>query len=215
LVNWKDRRSGQGATYDHVDPNEGNDLGNLVVSCRGCNSRKGSRTPEQAGMALLDPGTLPPGPGLERARSVSNTDLVSNQNRSSYTPRTDHDPDPTRPDPTRKEEKREGRKRPARALPDDWAPSENCAKYAADRGVNLDHEADQFRAHAQANDRRLANWDQGFRQWLGNARPNGTAHTNGHHVAPQDVKVLNGLKLAERFEAEDAQRAQRTIGEIA
>ncbi len=32
-------------------------LENLVTACRPCNSKKGSRTPEQAGMHLLSPGS--------------------------------------------------------------------------------------------------------------------------------------------------------------
>lgn len=42
-------------TIDHVIPRcqgGGDDLNNLVVACRSCNSRKGGRTPEQAGMSL-------------------------------------------------------------------------------------------------------------------------------------------------------------------
>lgn len=42
---------------DHVipitDPRSTNDLENLVTCCRSCNSRKGSRTPEEAGMTML------------------------------------------------------------------------------------------------------------------------------------------------------------------
>lgn len=54
-VIWADRRGPTGATYDHVDPNGGESADNIVISCRGCNSRKGSRTPEVAEMRLLPP----------------------------------------------------------------------------------------------------------------------------------------------------------------
>ncbi len=56
-VNWRDRKSSSGGTYDHVVPvSQGGDesLDNLVVACRDCNGRKGPRTPEQAEMVLLD-----------------------------------------------------------------------------------------------------------------------------------------------------------------
>lgn len=56
-VNWRDRRSVDGGTYDHVQPisRGGTEtVENLVVCCRGCNSRKSARTPEEAGMVLLD-----------------------------------------------------------------------------------------------------------------------------------------------------------------
>ena len=57
-VNWSDRKSATGGTYDHVDPSGPNSFENLVVACRGCNSAKGQRTPEQAGMPLLAPRSV-------------------------------------------------------------------------------------------------------------------------------------------------------------
>lgn len=45
-------------SLDHVKPRiQGGDdaADNLVVACRSCNSRKGGRTPEEAGMVLLAP----------------------------------------------------------------------------------------------------------------------------------------------------------------
>jgi HNH endonuclease len=52
-VDWSDRKSSKGGTYDHVDPEVGNKLTNVVVACRGCNSRKGNRTPADAEMELI------------------------------------------------------------------------------------------------------------------------------------------------------------------
>lgn len=52
-VNWADRKSARGATYDHVDPDGDNSLENVVVACRRCNGRKRDRTPTEAGMVLL------------------------------------------------------------------------------------------------------------------------------------------------------------------
>lgn len=51
-VNWTDRKGPAGGTYDHVDPDGPNTLGNVVVCCRKCNGRKRDRTPEQANMVL-------------------------------------------------------------------------------------------------------------------------------------------------------------------
>lgn len=48
-----DRKSKLGRTFDHVDPNRAEGARNLVVACRGCNGKKGQRTPEEAGMPLL------------------------------------------------------------------------------------------------------------------------------------------------------------------
>lgn len=52
-----DRRSPESFTLDHRDPWGGNTVENVVVACRRCNGVKGERTPEEAGMALLKPGT--------------------------------------------------------------------------------------------------------------------------------------------------------------
>lgn len=57
-VNWADRKSARGATYDHVIPRGGDTLENLVTACRSCNSRKNRRTPEQAGMTVRPPPDL-------------------------------------------------------------------------------------------------------------------------------------------------------------
>jgi hypothetical protein len=46
-VDWVDRKTSKGGTYDHVDPTGPSTVENLVVSCRGCNSAKGPRTPLQ------------------------------------------------------------------------------------------------------------------------------------------------------------------------
>lgn len=70
-VDFSDRKSPTGGTYDHVDPKGDNSPENVVVSCRSDNSRKGDRTPEQAGMRLLPPGT--------RSRSDQGRDLEQTQ----------------------------------------------------------------------------------------------------------------------------------------
>lgn len=62
------------------------------------------------------------------------------------------------------------RKAPETPLPPDWIPSESALKYATENGIDIQHEAMQFRNHAAANDRRQRNWDAAFRTWLGNAK---------------------------------------------
>lgn len=55
IVLRNDGQSRDGATWDHIVPvcqGGTDDASNLVPACRGCNSRKGGRTPEQAGMVL-------------------------------------------------------------------------------------------------------------------------------------------------------------------
>lgn len=49
-------------TFDHVKPrvqNGGTSWHNVVASCSPCNTRKGGRTPEQAGMRLLKKPDVP------------------------------------------------------------------------------------------------------------------------------------------------------------
>jgi 5-methylcytosine-specific restriction endonuclease McrA len=88
-VKWQDRRSELGGTYDHIDPDGPNEIDNLVVACRGCNSRKRDRTPAQAGMTLLpEPKT-----DLLRTKSAARSYAL---------------PDPTRPVPSPTEKKGRG-----------------------------------------------------------------------------------------------------------
>jgi 5-methylcytosine-specific restriction endonuclease McrA len=89
LVDWRDRRGTKGGTYDHVIPRGENTLDNVVVACRGCNQKKGARTPEEAGMPLSPPGQVGPDHGQ--------TEGKSRPGRSQLRPAL---PDPTRPDPT-------------------------------------------------------------------------------------------------------------------
>lgn len=66
IVNWSDRRGADAATYDHVDPNGDNSFDNVVVACKGCNSAKHARTPEEANMPLR-----PPRPTTDQLRSTT------------------------------------------------------------------------------------------------------------------------------------------------
>ena len=54
-VRWGKGQAPDSGTYDHVDPDGPNSLGNLVIACVACNSRKCDRTPRQAGMTLRNP----------------------------------------------------------------------------------------------------------------------------------------------------------------
>ena len=69
-VSWLDRKSIAGATYDHVIPRGPETVDNLVVACRGCNSKKRNRTPEEAEMHLLPPRTVP-----DKSRSESGPEI--------------------------------------------------------------------------------------------------------------------------------------------
>lgn len=77
-----DRKSATRGTFDHVDPWGDNTVDNLVVACKRCNGRKNERTPEEAGMRLLDPGTT-----RDQARSGRGPDPAGSAPEGS-----DHDP---------------------------------------------------------------------------------------------------------------------------
>lgn len=101
-------------------------------------------------------------------------------------------------------------KRPATSLPEAWEPTDSHREYASARGLDLDHEAGQFRAHAEANDRRQANWNASFRQWLGIARPRPRAVASTRPPDAHDIEQPpDGLSPAEYDEWLRRQRAKR------
>ena len=63
------------------------------------------------------------------------------------------------------------RKKRATRLPDDWTPTDTHQQYCQERGLNLGHEAHNFRLHAEENDRRAVVWNAAFSRWLMNSRP--------------------------------------------
>ena len=68
----------------------------------------------------------------------------------------------------------EDRKKPKRLLPANWQPNDTHREYARTEGINLDFQAERFRTHAEAHDRRIVNWDAAFRNWLLKAEKNTT-----------------------------------------
>jgi len=80
---WADRRSGAGMVLDHIDPTTAAGAANLVIACRSCNSRKGNRTPEGAGMNLMPP--------LGQTSDQTNAETNGSTNRST-TDTTTHVP---------------------------------------------------------------------------------------------------------------------------
>lgn len=65
-------------------------------------------------------------------------------------------------------------------LPDDWKPTEKHVIMAAEKGLDLKHEAEVFRLHAETHDRRAVVWNAAFSTWLTKAKP-----------LPQNVQRLN------------------------
>lgn len=94
------------------------------------------------------------------------------QTQGDVWPRVSHPPTPApTPAPVTSTPK-EGapRKRAASKLPEDWKPTEKHWERRHD-GIDVKVEAEKFRLHAEANDRRQANWNASFSQWLLNSRP--------------------------------------------
>jgi hypothetical protein len=67
-------------------------------------------------------------------------------------------------------EGRAGRKRPAKPLSDGWQPSDKHEAHCREHRIDLGAAVAKFRAHAEANDRRQANWNAAFTQWLLNEK---------------------------------------------
>lgn len=65
--------------------------------------------------------------------------------------------------------KKTPKKKPTHPLPADWKPTDHHREKAAELGLKLDREAEKFRAHAEAKDRRFANENAAFTMWLLNA----------------------------------------------
>ena len=64
-----------------------------------------------------------------------------------------------------KEKEKDKEKRGA-ALPADWEPNAKHREIAIEEGVDVNLEAANFRDHALSKNRKLVNWDAGFRTWL-------------------------------------------------
>ncbi|AXX32047.1 hypothetical protein KCV87_32285 [Actinosynnema pretiosum subsp. pretiosum] len=54
----------------------------------------------------------------------------------------------------------------ATRLPADWAPTDAHHERAAQLGLNVAHQAELFRLHAETNDRRARQWNAAFTTWL-------------------------------------------------
>ena len=119
--------------------------------------------------------------GNAESESESDTQLL----RSCVDARDDE------PQPRRK------RKAPETPIPDDWTPTDAHRKRAADLGVDIDHEAQQFRAHAEAHDRRCVRWNAAFTQWLGNAHPRPHTYRNQAQIMADARAQANAATWAQ------------------
>lgn len=69
------------------------------------------------------------------------------------------------------EEEKKPRKKPETPLPANWEPTNEHAKRAREKNLNLEEVATDFRLHAETHDRRAANWNSAFTMWLRKAQP--------------------------------------------
>lgn len=86
----------------------------------------------------------------------------------------DPDPDPlntSSPTPSSQEEEKKPRKKPSTKIPDNWQPTEEHAKRARDKNLNVNELAEHFKLHAETHDRRAANWNSAFTMWITKAQP--------------------------------------------
>jgi len=88
-------------------------------------------------------------------------------------------------------------------LPDDWVPSERNYQDATDRQFSakeINDEADKFRDWHHSKGTTFANWDAGWRTWLGNARKYSAGRTSNAHATSQAIAFAG---VAGRSPSED------------
>lgn len=64
-------------------------------------------------------------------------------------------------------------------LPELWTPNDTHITLAQTRSLDVNFEAQQFRLHSEATDRRMANWASAFTMWLNKATPRRSPVTSG------------------------------------
>lgn len=105
-------------------------------------------------------------------------------------------------------------------LPQTWKPTAEHETRAREGQLDLKSEAENFRLHAEAHDRRAANWNAAFTMWLKKARPANIAQMpSGRREEIRDgIRFVNGKPVVggpdgmtpEQFHAwQDAQVVDR------
>lgn len=79
---------------------------------------------------------------------------------------------------TKKCKPKDDRRTPEHPLPDDWQPTDAHRERAAKAGLDVELQADLFRANAERNEREARNWNGAFTTWLIKA-PGFEQQTNG------------------------------------
>ena len=105
-------------------------------------------------------------------------------NAASNTP---PDPTRTRPEVTKVTSLDSGKAKETR-LPADWVPIASHYQLARERGVDIAHEAEMFRLHAETHDRHAARWNAAFTTWLKKARPTASVTARNLYDPPKGEK---------------------------
>lgn len=102
-----------------------------------------------------------------------------------------------------------GGRQPARPLPAEWSPNEAHAQRAEEKNLDLDAEAENFRLHAQSNDRRQANWNAAFTMWLNKSHPKGkrpqyqSAAERNHQISAERHQRIVAGEFGRRPDPDD------------
>ena len=105
--------------------------------------------PQPQPHASRQPADSQPQSSLSVSVSVSGSDSSSDSN-------------PERGEQARKPK----RSKPQTRLSDDWKPTAQAIAKAVASGLDVNREAEKFRNNAAQNDRKCANWDAAFSNWL-------------------------------------------------
>jgi hypothetical protein len=210
-VRWTDRKSAQGGTFDHVIPDGGNSLDNLVVACRGCNSGKGQRTPEQANMVLRPPfgtGTssdlvptktesIHPYPSRTPTpvNARSNTDSEAHSERERSRPLADA------PTPAPKRRAKRAATPPPDTFPitvemEEWADA-TCPE------IDLDIETRRFLDSAHSKGREYVDWFAAWRGWMTNDYPKAMKGGKATRASPNGQHKNGFVAAMERHQGKD------------
>lgn len=181
--------------------------------------RKQRRGPEGK---FAGQGHVPPGQSRDTAGTNPPVPPVSQPGHAVPDPAR---PVPTRPNPTPNgvgETHAKPTPKPASRktrIPDDWAPNESHATKAAEIGIDLIAEADNFRDHAIANGKTFADWSRGFHTWLNNAikfgpRPGGRPSERDKPRNRADERADHNRSVVENLRRIEQEQETTIQGEL-
>lgn len=211
-----------GTDFDHFLPiSQGgtDDVDNLGLACRPCNSRKSGRTPDEARMTFSAPtaqqaferylaaikradGARLKADGMADDGADASAPDALNLSSSSLLAESEQ-----QPKEVRKKKERAPRKN-AMPIPDDWQPS--AAHFDAAHRLNvsretLENKAEDMRIWARSNGTRKVDWDQTFHGFLRRAANElGPRSSTGRTSQPSFREIAE--QLGERDESTQPRR---------